>query len=210
MNLPISQATLATAAPSPVASMPVNASSLLKAAYQLLPHLHQGQAIDAARLRAAMTESFGGSDGEGAWDWKAAYDACEASQILFLRKFGLAMRSRAPTPGAFLAMLDKLAHLFPTHTRRSEESQALQQFSTPIALGYVAAIAAALTPGDLLLEPSAGTGLLAIFADLAGARLLLNELAATRANLLAQLFADCSITQHDAAHIDDSRSCTRR
>ena len=67
---------------------------------------------------------------------------------------------RAPrSPAARLAMLDKLAALTPSQTRRSEESQALQQFSTPIALGFVASIAAALTPADLVLEPSAGTGL---------------------------------------------------
>jgi len=203
MNLPISQAALATTALSPIASTPAKASALLKAAHLLLPHLQQGQAIDAARLRAAMTEAYDGSDAEGAWDWKTAYDACEASQLLFLRKFGPRMRTRAATPTAFLAMLDKLARLLPTHTRRSEESQTLQQFSTPIGLGYVAAIAAAIMPGDLVLEPSAGTGLLAIFAELAGASLLLNELADTRADLLVQLFAECAVTQHDAAHIDD-------
>ena len=38
--------------------------------------------------------------------------------------------------------------LLPSHTRRSEESQALQQFSTPIALGFAAATVAAITPAD--------------------------------------------------------------
>ena len=124
-----------------------------------------------------METAFAGSDAEGAWDWKLAYDACEAAQVLFLRQFGPAMRARAGSPAAFLAMLGKLAALLPSQTRRSEESQALQQFSTPIALGFAAATAAAITPADLVLEPSAGTGLLAVFAELAGARLALNELA---------------------------------
>src|SRR5947199_3090300 len=66
------------------------------------------------------------------------------------------------------------------HTRRSEASQALQQFSTPVGLGFAAGVAAAITPGDLVLEPSAGIGLLAIHAELAGGRLVLNELAETR------------------------------
>ena len=116
-----------------------------------------------------MSAAFGGSDAEGAWGWKTAYDACEAAQVLFLRKFGPAMRARAVSPAARLAMLAKLAALMPSHTRRSEESQALQQFSTPIALGFVAGVAAAITPADLVLEPSAGTGLLAIFAEFAAA-----------------------------------------
>src|SRR5262252_342649 len=129
-----------------------------------------------------MVASFRASDAEGAWDWKTAYDACEAAQILFLRKFGPAMRERAASPSRFLAMLTKLAALLPSHTRRSEESQALPQFSTPIGLGFVATAAAAITPADVVLEPSAGTGLLAVHAELAGGSLVLNEIADTRAD----------------------------
>ncbi|MDP1748196.1 MAG: methylase, partial [Reyranella sp.] len=150
------------------------------AAHLLLPHLERGGRIDAPTLRAAMEHAFGGSDAAGAWDWKTAYDACEAATILFLRKYGPVIRARAGAPPAELSILNKIAALLPTHTRRSEESQALQQFSTPIALGFVAANAAAITPADLVLEPSAGTGLLAIFAELAGSGLALNELAETR------------------------------
>jgi predicted RNA methylase len=64
-------------------------------------------------------------------------------------------------------------------------------------------MAAAITPADIVLEPSAGTGLLAIFAELAGGRLVLSELAEARAALLGQLFPGVSITRHDAAHIHD-------
>ena len=150
-----------------------------------------------------MESAYRGSDADGAWDWKTAYDSCEAATILFLRKFGPAMRARAASPAALLPMLAKIAGLLPTHTRRSEESQALQQFSTPIALGLAASAAAAITPADLVLEPSAGTGLLAIFAELAGESLVLNELAETRAGLLGHLFPGIAVTRFDAAHIDD-------
>src|SRR3546814_6935839 len=81
-------------------------------------------------LRAAMETVFGASDAAGAWDWKTAYDACEAATVLFLRKFGPALRAKAASPAATLPMLTKIAGLLPTHTRRSEESQAFQQFST--------------------------------------------------------------------------------
>ena len=66
---------------------------------------------------------------------------------MFLRKFGAAMRTRAGSAAAMLAMLTRLAARLPTQTRRSEESEHFQQFSTPIALGFVAAEAAALDTG---------------------------------------------------------------
>src|SRR6202790_5006692 len=187
----------------PAVSQPDIGVALVAAAGLLLADLERGRAIDAQALRAAMIDAFGGSDAEGAWTWKTAYDACEAAQILFLRKFGPAMRGKAASSSAFLAMLAKLAALLPSHTRRSEESQALQQFSTPIELGFAASTAAAITPTDLVLEPSAGTGLLAIYAELAGGGLVLNELADTRAHLLDLLFPGVAVTRHDAAHIHD-------
>ena len=191
------------AAPAAMPASPDASAALIAAAASLLDHLALGRAVDTPALRAAMCDAFGGSDAEGAWDWKTGYDACEAATVLFLRRFGPGMRGRAGSPAALLAMLAKVAALLPSHTRRSEESQALQQFSTPIALGFAAATAAAITPADLVLEPSAGTGLLAIFAELAGGRLVLNELAETRAALLGRLFPGVPVTRHDAAQIHD-------
>jgi predicted RNA methylase len=176
---------------------------LLDAARLLLPHLERGKPIDAPALRAVLQQSFGATDAEGAWDWKLAYEACEAAQVLFLQKFFAAMRARAATPAALLGMLARLSALMPSQTRRSQESQALQQFSTPITLGFVAAQAAGLTSADHLLEPSAGTGLLAVFAQQAGASLSLNELADTRAGILNGLFPSVGVTRHDAAQIHD-------
>src|SRR5439155_15772592 len=56
---------------------------------------------------------------------------------------------------------------------------------------------------DMVLEPPAGTGLLAIFTELARARLVLNETADTRAGLLGRLFRDVAVTRHNAEHIHD-------
>jgi hypothetical protein len=163
--IPASVAAVA-AAPLPVRPASLNkADAIVGAAQHLLLHLQRGQRVDAPMLRTAMENAFGASDADGGWDWKTAYDACEAATVLFLRKFGPAMRARAVSPAAMLPMLAKIAGLLPTHTRRSEESEALQQFSTPIALGFAAGTAAAITPADVVLEPSAGTGLLAVLAD---------------------------------------------
>ena len=194
-------AAAAAASVSPEPSVLAPADALFAAARTLLPILEAGRAIDAAALRTAMVDAFGASDAEGAWGWKDAYEAGEVAQLLFLRRFGPAMRARPPAQQ--LTMLTKVAALVPTHTRRSEESQALQQFSTPIPLGLVAAAAAALRPGDVVLEPSAGTGLLAMFAELAGAALVLNELGESRANLLDRLFPSAAVTRFDAAQIHD-------
>ena len=182
---------------------PDTAAAILIVAEALQPDLAQGFHLDALRLRVEMERAFGGSDAEGAWDWKLAYEAGEVALVLFLRKFGRALLARAGLPAALLPILAKVADLLPTHTRRSEEMERFQQFSTPLPMGLAALAAAQITPRDLVLEPSAGTGLLAILAEIAGGGLALNELADTRADLLRRLFPGRPVTQFDAAQIDD-------
>ena len=192
-------------------------AALLAAATALLPELEAGRALDAKTLREAMSAAFGASDTQGAWVWKDAYEAAEAAMVLFIQRYGRLMRREAGAgPGsaaAMLAMLETLAALEPSQTRRSEEQLALQQFSTPLPLAYAALQAAAIRPGDIVLEPSAGTGMLAVMAECAlgkrsnGARsgnpLHLNEIAAVRAGLLAGLFAHAPVTRHNAEAIGD-------
>ena len=179
------------------------APAILAVAEALQPDLAQGFQIDALRLRLEMERAFGGSDADGAWDWKLAYEAGEVALVLFLRKFGRALLVRAGSPSALLPILAKVAGLLPTHTRRSEEMERFQQFSTPLPMGLAALAAAQITPRDLVLEPSAGTGLLAILAEIAGGSLALNELVDTRADLLRLLFPGHPVATFDAAQIDD-------
>ena len=54
-----------------------------------------------------------------------------------------------------------------------------------------------------MTRSAAGTGLLAILAEISGASLTLNELAETRAGLLRQVFPAVAVTRFDAAQIDD-------
>lgn len=179
------------------------ANGILAVAEALQPDLAQGFQIDALRLRLEMERAFGGSDAKGAWDWKLAYEAGEVALVLFLRKFGRALLARAGSLAALMPILAKVSGLLPTHTRRSEEMERFQQFSTPLPMGLAALAAAQIMPRDLVLEPSAGTGLLAILAEIAGGALALNELAETRADLLRLLFPGRSVTCFDAAQIDD-------
>ena len=201
MKMMTTSVVASAAAPLPLASE--SSAAVISAAGLLLPHLERGRRVDAVVLREAMQTAFDASDATGAWDWKTAYDACEVATVLFLRKYGMALTRKAGSPAACLPMLGKIAALLPTHTRRSEEAQSFQQFSTPIPLGLIAATATGLAPADRVLEPSAGTGLLAILAEIAGASLVLNELADLRAGLLSRLFPAIPVTRFNAAQIDD-------
>lgn len=193
-----------------------NAPALALATPRILPHravfqaatvlvklLEGGRRLDAKALRSAMEAAFGGSDADGAWMWKDAYEAAEVAEVLFVTKYGAAMRRQAGSANAFLAMIERLAGLVATQTRRSEEGQALQQFSTPLPLAFVAAEAAGIAGDDLVLEPSAGTGMMAVFAPQAGASLALNEYADLRVQLLRRLFDTTAVTAFDAATIHD-------
>ena len=187
-------------------------AALLTAARTMLPVLETGRALDARTMREAMTSAFGASDTDGAWIWKDSYEAAEAALVLFLQRYGRAMRREAGAgaggPAAMLRMLETLAALEPSQTRRSEQQLKYQQFSTPLPLAYAALQAAMIRPGDVVLEPSAGTGMLAVMAQLAlgneatGA-LYLNEIAAVRAGLLAGLFPGSTVTRHNAESIRD-------
>jgi hypothetical protein len=110
---------------------------IFAAAAHLLPSLERGTPLDARILRAAMTAALEASDQDGAWLWKDAYEASEAAAVLFLRKYGPGLIRKAGCAARALAMLEKISALLPSHTRRSEESEAFQQFSTPIGLGFL-------------------------------------------------------------------------
>ncbi|WP_338736657.1 strawberry notch family protein [Asticcacaulis sp. DW145] len=175
----------------------------IDAAIALLPIMETGARVDAAAIRSVMTEAFRGTDAEGAWDWKTAYDACEVASVLFIRKYGQALRRKVPPASALLPTLHKVAGLLPTHTRRSIDSETYQQFSTPLPLGWVGAAAAMIEATDTVLEPSAGTGMLAVLAEMMGAGLVLNELEPGRADVLDLLFPKAERSRFDAAQIDD-------
>lgn len=190
----------------PLASAPVSystASRLITAAQAMLPALTAGRPLEARNLREAMSAAFETTDTEGGWGWRDAYEAVEIAQILFMRRYFCGMQRRTTSPQQLLRLIARVAALTPTHTRRSEESQLLQQFSTPLELAFVAQRAAAIHPTDRVLEPSAGTGMLAIFAEMAEASLTLNEISDTRSQILTQLFATAGVTRFDAEQIHD-------
>jgi predicted RNA methylase len=166
-----------------------------KAVAQGLAH---DNSIDRKALLCAMEAAHGCSSADGRWSLRDAYDALELAQVLHLRSVDL-----PDDPDACLAALIVMVDALPTHTVRSEEQIALQQFSTPAPIAYLATLAAAIRHNDVTLEPSAGTGLLAVFAARVGASLILNEVDPTRADMLRTAFPSAPVTSFDAELIDD-------
>ncbi|MBD3744850.1 MAG: strawberry notch family protein [Sphingopyxis terrae] len=198
MKSEITTAPVATSRDAPDAA---RAAILLVVARSIAARLANSERITRQLLTRLMTEEFGASDADGGWSMREAYDALEVAQLLILRD---ADERRAPSADARagLARLETLAGAVPTQTYRSEQLVALQQFSTPLPLAWLAAAAAAITAEDVVLEPSAGTGLLAVHASRAGASLILNERDPGRAALLAAAL-DHPVHLHDAEFIDD-------
>jgi hypothetical protein len=180
-----------------------HAANILAAARALTPQLNRSRPLDRRLVANVMTTTFGGSDTEGAWLWRDAYDAIEAALVLQIRRLAPQIGRLEDAPAEICALLANLAELSLTHSRRSEEQVALDQFSTPPHLGALAVLAAQVRPGDQVLEPSAGTGLLAVLAEACGGAVTLNEFAAGRTGLLEGLFPLAARSQHDAVHLKD-------
>jgi hypothetical protein len=97
-----STAAHATAAPldSPSADSSNRAGNIDLAAGVLVPFIERGRAVRANAPRTAMTWTFGGTDAQGFWLLKDAYEACEVAQLLFLRKCGAAIAARSASVAA--------------------------------------------------------------------------------------------------------------
>ena len=178
-------------------------ANILAAARSLATHLTRARVLDRRLIASLMEVCFNGTDADGAWSWRDAYDAVEAALVLQMRRLAPQIGRVEDAPARIAAILTHLTELAPTHTRRSEEQIALDQFSTPPALAALAVAAAQVRPGDQVLEPSAGIGLLAVVAEACGASVHLNELSPHRAEILDGLFGSAARTRHDAAHLPD-------
>jgi predicted RNA methylase len=171
------------------------------AAYSILARLRSGESLDRTFLRDCFGSIAGCCDASGDWSMRQAYDALELAQVLFL------LESDCPllrgTSEEILGRLEAFSNRLPVHSYRSQSQVALQQFSTPLPLAYVAGLAARPRAADIVLEPSAGNGMLAWTAANAGARLLLNEVDEERRASLSEAFAGASVSAHDGELIDD-------
>ncbi len=180
-----------------------NPANILAAARSLAVHLSRSRPLDRHLVADVMTTTFGASDAEGGWTWRDAYDAIEAATVLQIRRLAPQVARLEDAPAEIAALLAGVSTLGLTHSRRSEDQVALDQFSTPPQLAALAVLAAQVRPGDLVLEPSAGTGLIAAVSEACGAALTLNEIAPARAALLDGLFPTADRHRHDGRQIPD-------
>lgn len=104
-----------------VAGSDHRAANILAAARALGPALNRSRPLDRRLVAGVMTTTFGGSDAEGAWLWRDAYDAIEAALVLQLRRLAPQVGRLEDAPAEICAMLAALAELSLTHSRRSAE-----------------------------------------------------------------------------------------
>jgi len=149
--------------------------------------------FDNPALSRLAQEGFGKSAGFG----RAAYDAAEAGFNIYLSRIGLDLADKRSAIEKLLAEQARL----PTQTRRNQEQIEFQQFSTPPAQALLVVTAAAIREGMKVLEPSAGTGNLAVLARLAGADVDTNEINERRVRLL--LLQGFAPTAFDAERLDN-------
>lgn len=83
-----------------------------------------------------------------------------------------------------LARLEEITKKLPPQSWRDNEQIKFQQFSTPPALAFVLANLLRPQAGGTSLEPSAGTGSLAIWLKKSGCKLAVNEISERRRMLL--------------------------
>jgi predicted RNA methylase len=151
----------------------------------------------SAQLFKWADEAFGGTQAEGKYTPKDAYDAMELGVNKFIQANPTLFDPHANDPAKVVQRLEKLTSILPTQTRRTGESEEFQQFSTPPALAYLVSWVGNVGPHEVVLEPSAGTGSLAVFASNAGApEIIVNELSPRRAELVKQLGFDRVFTEN--------------
>ncbi len=169
-----------------------------EAARRLLPYLQADMPITRRVLNDAMVAAFGGTDANGRWTQRDSFEVLEHALALHLHS-----NDRKPSTLEDVPRIIALAGRLPTQTVRSEEQIEWQQFSTPVDIAAVAVLLANVDADDVILEPSAGNGLLVAQIG-ARAALHLNELDPVRRGRLTDVFPDAVITGHDGATINST------
>ena len=154
--------------------------------------IERGIAFSSARLFEIADKAYGGTMAQGAYTVKDAYDGMELAVNQYLMHSELVRQGNGSAANAkeTLAKLQTLLWKLPTQTKRTAEMESFQQFSTPPNIAYLAAWTANVSAKDVVLEPSAGIGGLALWPKAWGATVYGNELSTRRLAFLKQLGLD--------------------
>ena len=154
--------------------------------------IERGTAFSSARLFEIADKAYGGTMAQGAYTVKDAYDGMELAVNQYLMRSDLVRQGNGSAANAkeTLAKLQTLLWKLPTQTKRTAEMESFQQFSTPPNIAYLAAWTANVNAKDIVLEPSAGIGGLALWPKAWGATVYGNELSTRRLAFLKQLGLD--------------------
>lgn len=154
--------------------------------------IEDGIAFTNTRLFEISNKAYGGTMAQGAYTVKDAYDGMELAVNQYLLQSDLVKEGNgdAETAKKTLAKLQALLRKLPTQTKRTAEMESYQQFSTPPNIAYLAAWTANVNSNDVVLEPSAGIGGLALWPKAWGATVYGNELSERRLAFLNQLGLD--------------------
>ena len=154
--------------------------------------IERGIAFSSARLFEIADKAYGGTMAQGAYTVKDAYDGMELAVNQYLMHSDLVRQGNGNAANAkeTLAKLQTLLWKLPTQTKRTAEMESFQQFSTPPNIAYLAAWTANVGAKDIVLEPSAGIGGLALWPKAWGATVYGNELSTRRLAFLNQLGLD--------------------
>lgn len=147
------------------------------------------QVITANGLQAAAQGIYGGTLADGTLKRDRLYDAIELGVNTFVTRHPERFAPTGDLASAQTAAADlaELKDRIPTQTVRAGDKEKLQQFSTPPDYAFAAAWAANLKPGEVVIEPSAGTGGIAVHAMNAGAKVVGNEISPQRRAMMATL-----------------------
>ena len=154
--------------------------ALVKAIYD---KLEAGEPLGNVTALAKLAEThLGAARISGAWTPKDMFDAMEAAVNRYIVAHG--KRWMEMDPQEALKEIRAFQAKLTSQGVRTEEQIKKQQFSTPPTESYVAARVAALSPSDVVLEPSAGNGGIAAWPLSIGAQVFVNEIASRRQEML--------------------------
>jgi predicted RNA methylase len=168
---------------------------------ELAERIEKGESFDNPKLTETADRAFGGTRAEGKYTARDAYDALEVAVNKYLLEKHARALMQINVCGALASVLRPLLKRLPRQSDRTLVQTELQQFSTPPTLAYFAARLLDPKQSDIVLEPSAGTGSLAIWPHAIGARVICNETSSRRHSLLHSVFND--VLPLDAEIIDD-------